>query len=55
MSDVVTWNMEKAEVGADSVFSSKAGLQKLQVPVDRGKGWSNEDATLVEDDHVKEH
>lgn len=37
MSDMVTWNMENAEVGADSVFTSKTGLQNLQIPVAREK------------------
>lgn len=48
MNDMVTWNMETSEVGADSVFTSKTGPQKG--PETRGKGWSNEDASLVEED-----
>lgn len=33
----------------------QTSLQKFQVPEARLKGWSKEDGTLVEDDHVREY
>jgi len=38
-----------------SFFNSTTSLGESQVPESRGKGWSKEDASLVEEDHVREY
>lgn len=50
--------MEKAEVSNAffaSAFASKICLQDFQVPETTGKGWSEEDVPLLEEDQVREY
>ena len=50
---LVIQHMVKAEVLRTffaSVFSSETGLQESQIPETRGKAWSKEDISLVEED-----
>ncbi|GAB0183275.1 hypothetical protein GRJ2_000792800 [Grus japonensis] len=56
--DLLIQDMEKVEVlnaTFTSVFTSKSGLQKSQVPETKGKVWSKDDVPLVEDDQVREY
>ena len=55
---LVTQDIEKAKVVSDvfvSVFTSKTSLQESQIPDTRGKGWSEEDVPLLEEDPVGEY
>ena len=38
-----------------SIFTDKICLQEFQVPANRGKVWSKEDLSSVEEDQVREH
>jgi len=38
-----------------SIFTDKVCLQEFQLPEKRGKVWSKEDLSLVEQDWVREH
>lgn len=56
--DPVTQDSEKAKAlnpFLASAFTSKTGLQELQVPEAWLKGWGKEDVPLVEEDQVREY
>lgn len=56
--DLVTQDIEKAEVMNaffTSVITSKTSLQESEIPEMKGKGWSKEGLSLVEEDQVKEY
>ena len=55
MGDLVTWNMEKAEVLNDifaPVFNSKSSSHTAQVTEGKGRDWENEDPPTVGEDQV---
>jgi len=53
--DLVTWNMEKAEVVSAffaSVFTSKCSRHTPQVAEGKGRDWENEEMSTVGEDQV---
>ena len=58
MEDLAIQDMEKIEVlnvSFTSVFTSKTSLQESQAPETRGKGWSKQYVSLVEEDQAREY
>jgi len=57
--ELVTNDVEKAKVIStflpSLVFTRKIILQESETPETRGKTWTKEDLSSVEDDHVREH
>ncbi|GAB0209313.1 mitochondrial enolase superfamily member 1 [Grus japonensis] len=56
--DLVTWDMEKAEVVTDfftSVFTSKGSSHTAQVTEGKGRDWENEEPPTVGEDQVREY
>ena len=58
MGDVVTWDMEKAEVLNDffaSVFTGKCSRHTTQVTDSKGRAWENEGPPTVGEVQVRDH
>lgn len=55
---LVTKDVEQVKVLKDFfmlVLTGKICLQEMQAPETRGKGWSEEDLPLLEEDQAREH